>query len=78
MIPLHLPARVTILDRDPRKRRLAEAVAKLAIDIANGECTPALVELQALAYICEEHGLPAEAMRVRWWIARDVLTLRPS
>lgn len=76
MIPLHLASRGTRADR------LAEAVAKLAIAIEMGECTPQLVELQALAYICDEHGLPAEAMRVRWWIARDVLqprtTTRPS
>lgn len=75
MIP-PAPARVTIHDRDVRKRRLAECVAALAIAIADGKVVPELVELQALAYLCDEHGLPTEAMRVRWWIARDFLRLR--
>jgi hypothetical protein len=41
----------------------------MAVAIANGECTPAIVELEALAQICDEQGLPQEAARVRQWIS---------
>lgn len=52
-----------------RRTRLAQAVAALAIGIAQGECTPPDVELQALAQLCEEQWLPQEAARVRRWMA---------
>ena len=55
----------TTLDR---QRRLREAVAKLAAAIAADEVTPSVVELEALAGLCEVHCLPTEAARVRRWM----------
>jgi hypothetical protein len=52
-----------------RRLRLKDAVARLALALANEECIPTLVELQALAELCEAQYLPAEAARVRRWIA---------
>lgn len=48
---------------------LRAAVKNLGEAIARGECTPQLVELEALALICEDKGLPVEAARVQRWIA---------
>lgn len=52
-----------------RRAMLAAAVANLAIAISRGDCTPQRVELEVLALICADKGLPAEAARVRRWIA---------
>ena len=52
-----------------RRTMLKAAVANLGVAISRGECTPQLVELEALALICDDHQLPAEATRVRRWIA---------
>lgn len=58
------------LTRAERRRRLADAVADLADAIVTGEVTPDLIELQALALICDEHQLPIDAARVRRWTGR--------
>jgi hypothetical protein len=56
--------------RDPALRdELIEAVAALAVAIDAGELTPEILELQALAVICEAQGLTDEAARIRRWIA---------
>lgn len=52
-----------------RRRRLADAVNRMAQAIANGELLPTRVELEALALICDEQHLHAEAVRVRRWLA---------
>jgi hypothetical protein len=66
-MPLRFPERgAAALEQ---RLRLRECVGKLAIAIANGECTPQLIELQALVEICEARELPIEAARIRRWIA---------
>jgi hypothetical protein len=47
---------------------LARAVRELGAAIARGECTPQIIELEALVEICDDARLPAEAARVRGWI----------
>ncbi len=47
---------------------LAKAVADLGVAIADGECTPRIVELEAIAELCDQAQLPGEARRVRGWI----------
>ena len=51
-----------------RQLQLKASVGKLARAIANEEVTPTLVELAALAQICETENLPMEAARVRRWM----------
>ncbi|HMF61630.1 MAG TPA: hypothetical protein VK595_14715 [Vicinamibacterales bacterium] len=51
-----------------RRARLQAAVHNLAVAIERGECTPTRVELEALAQLCQEQWLPAEAARVRRWM----------
>jgi uncharacterized protein YifE (UPF0438 family) len=50
--------------------RLTEAVAKLAVAIESGDCTPEIEELEALLKICLHNRLPTEAARVRRWLGR--------
>lgn len=49
---------------------LRKAVATLAGVIAKGTVTPARLELEALAYLCDSAHLYAEAARVRRWMGR--------
>lgn len=63
----------TLADLDPttiadRRQRLREAIAKMATAIANGDCTPSRVELEAILVMCHEHFLPVEAARVLRWM----------
>lgn len=53
-----------------QRRNLAEAVAKLALAIDAGEVQGELVELQALAQICDTHHLHSEAARIRRWMEK--------
>jgi hypothetical protein len=53
-----------VIDRDTLQRCIRE----LGVAIASGECTPLIVELEALAEICDDARLPAEAARVRRWM----------
>ncbi len=48
--------------------RLAQCVTDLAAAIAQGDVTPEWMTLRALAIICDENHLPAEAARVRSWM----------
>jgi hypothetical protein len=50
------------------KENLTRAVAELAIAIDRGEVEPQALELAALAVVCDRHGLPAEAARIRAWL----------
>lgn len=52
-----------------RRQRLRDAIAKMAIAIAEGECTPTRDELNAVAALCTEYFLPVELARVRRWMA---------
>lgn len=52
-----------------RRQRLRDAIAKMATAIANGDCTPSRVELEALVLLCQEQFLPVEAARVMRWMA---------
>lgn len=56
------------LSSTTRSDRLAAAVAKLASAIAAGDCVPEPLELEALAQICIQQGLIAEAFRIRRWV----------
>lgn len=62
---LRVDTAVSTIDR---RTRLAGCIAKMADAIAAGELTPSVVELQALAQLCEEQWLPSEAARVRRWM----------
>lgn len=53
-----------------QRMRLQECVAKLGQAIAADECQPQVVELQALAAICDDAQLPIEARRIRTWIGQ--------
>lgn len=60
-----------------RRVRLRQAVAKMAVAIAAGECEPpAPVEIEALAQLCDEHFLLSEAARVRRWMGLPWLIRR--
>lgn len=48
--------------------RLIDMVQKLARAIAAGEVTPTVDEMQALAIVLDEEGLPIEPNRVRRWM----------
>lgn len=66
--------KATLLDLDhttisQRRQRLRTAIAKMATAIADGECTPTRVELEAVAALCTEYFLPVELARVRRWMA---------
>lgn len=54
------------LKSDPT--RTQRMITELAAAIANGEVTPGPWELEALAVICDDEQLPAEAARVRRWM----------
>jgi hypothetical protein len=62
---------VNDLDLAMDQGRLAECIAKLAKAIAAGEVTPAPVELEALAVICDANHLDVEAARVRRWLSLE-------
>lgn len=52
-----------------RSQRLADAIAKMAAAIVAGDCLPpSEAEILALAELCDEHHLYAEAARVRRWM----------
>lgn len=52
-----------------QRMRLQQAVIELGQAIATGETQPEVVELQALAGICDDAQLPIEARRIRLWLA---------
>lgn len=51
-----------------RRQHLREAIAKLALVIAEGGGTPSQVELHRIIELCHDHFLPTEAARVRRWM----------
>lgn len=50
---------------------LQRCVADLGRAIKRGEARPTLLEVAALAHICQERGLKAEAARVRRWPVKE-------
>lgn len=68
-MPTEIPGPIDRATAAEQRRRLAEAVDKMADAIATGELTPTIVELEALALLCDERHLPMKAARVRRWMA---------
>jgi hypothetical protein len=58
--------------RRGQRQRLQAAIAKLAYAIDIGAVTPLAAELDALAFLCDEYHLTAEAARVRRWMETTV------
>lgn len=63
-----MPPESTLVWIPTRRTRLSAAVAKMAHQIDTGAITTSVVELDALAQLCDAHQLPIEAARVRRWI----------
>ena len=62
---------IPAIEAERRGKRLADCIARMAAAIAAGECIPpSQVELDAIAALCDEYHLYAEAARVRRWMAQ--------
>lgn len=67
-MPLRKPEPAASTVDRVRRARLQTAVHNLGVAIARGDCTPARVELEALAQVCVDAHLYVEAWRVRRWM----------
>lgn len=59
---------------DEARARLASSINELAGALAEGRVSPVPEELDVLAAICEEKGLPEEAARIRGWLETPAQT----